>query len=171
MGRERRKRGDVWWLAHGHSSRSRQPSFAPPTARPVVTHNTYKFGWHRTKHCFITSSQYGWVNHPSVEEYLCDFEVAEKMLRICAYNGIRKRFFEDPYTSDEKAGDFVARGHSFTIKLGRYLREFRLPAEATIYFDSPDGAPQRISLHHGMTRSFGRTIAGLLIDDIHVRMR
>ncbi len=173
MARRKKKRDEVWWLANGQSSSSRQPSFAPPTARPVVTTTYFRFGWHRKRACFVTCRMHGLEMPGDRHEYPCDPRVALGILRQCAYNNTRARFFGRLHVTEEDAEVFVIAGHMFSISL-------RMPyssrgsfscAEATLQFYAPDGTLHSINLHNGMTRSFHRSIAGLKVMDIQEQMR
>ena len=173
MTKGKKERGEVWWLAHGHSSRSRQPSFAPPTARPVVSHSTYRFGWHRKKNCFITSDQHDLLSPFRTSEYPCDPEVALGILRRCAYKNVLNRFFANPYAKEDDAEIFSAAGHMFGITLKKcYLGSgYSCDAEANLHFYSPNGERQHIHFHNGMTASFRRNITGMKIAAIQKQMR
>jgi hypothetical protein len=174
MARKKLERSDVWWLARGHNTRSRQPSFAPPTARPSVTHSSYGFGWHRKKACFITSRNHGMLSPTSTKEHQCDPEVAAGILRRCAYKNIMSRFFKDWYAREDKVDLFVSVGHMFAVSLDKSRDNLSggfVPAEANLHFYSPENQVQYIGFHDGMTRSFAQTISGLKIAEIRSLMQ
>lgn len=164
----RKKKGEVWWLANGHSQRSRQPSFAPPTARPSITHSSYAFGWCRKRQCFVTSQSHGLLSPAMVKTYPCDPNVALSMLRRCAYKNVRTRFFDNPYAKEGDAELFAASGHMFGITLNKrhWGHSYNTNAEANLHFYGPDGQLYRISFHNGMTKSFNASVAGKKVDDI-----
>lgn len=148
-------RHEVWWLASGQSSFSRQPSFAPPTARPSVTISSYSFGWSRSKACFVTSRRHDVLSRADIKEYPCNTQVALGMLWHCSRRNTMERFFNKRYSSKADSDVFVAAGYMFGISLdGR-------DGEASLHFYSPTGELQRIYLHNGMTSDFYRSITGM----------
>lgn len=169
----KKKRGEIWWLARGHSSRSRQPSFAPPTARPSVTTSSYGFGWNRKQSCFVTSSNHGMFSRTSLKDYPCDPEVAARILRRCAYKNVRDRFFSKPFAKEDDIDVFEAAGHMFGVSLSKcYWGEgYNRDSQANLFFYAPEGTCQCISLHNGMTPSFARSLVGLNLADIHGQMQ
>lgn len=173
MAKRKSGRSDVWWLAVGHNQRTRMPTFAPPTARPVISLDMYRFGWHRTKACFVTGRRYGLSSPENIREIPCDQELAAAILRRCAYKNMVKRFFAKPYASDDDLDRFIVAEHMFGITLSKSFKGYGnklVEAEACLYFYAPDGRLQCVSLHHGMTASFGRSLRGLKVADIKREM-
>ncbi|PCI29281.1 hypothetical protein COB52_02680 [Candidatus Kaiserbacteria bacterium] len=173
MVRRKKERDEVWWIAHGHSSHSRQPSFAPSTARPVVTVSSYGFGWNRKKACFVTTRSHGMLERVNIEDHPCDSGVALGILRRCAYKNVLDRFFDNPYAKDDDADIFSASGYMFGISLSKryWSNDHKRNAEASLHFYAPDGTRQSINFHNGMTGSFGRSISGLEVSGIKERMQ
>lgn len=174
MARKKKERGEIWWLAHGHSTHSRQPSFAPATARPSITTSSYGFGWHRQKACFISSQNHGMLSPTIMKEHPCDPGVALGILRRCAYQNVLTRFFENWYAQVDDVEIYASRGRMFRITLHKSRKSFRggfIPAVAALHFYSPDNQVQSISFHNGMTRSFSQKIRGLKIADIRALMQ
>lgn len=154
-------RNEVWWLASGQSSHSRQPSFAPATARPSVTSSYYRFGWSRSKACFVTSRRHDGLSCADIKEYPCNDQVALSMLWHCARRATLERFFNKRYSSKADRDVFVAAGYLFGVSLdGR-------DGEASLHFYSPTGEVQRIHLHDGMTSDFYRSVAGMTAVEIY----
>lgn len=164
----KKKYGEVWWLAHGHSRRSRQPSFAPLTARPVVSTSSYGFGWHRQRQCFVTSENHDILMPNRIRDYHCDPDVASRILRRCAYKNVLTRFFDNPFAKEDDIDIFAAAGYMFGITLRKryWGASYNTDAEANLHFYAPNGRLQTISLHNGMTRSFARIISGMKMTDI-----
>jgi hypothetical protein len=155
------ERSEVWWLAEGSSSYSRQPSFAPVSARPVVTASYYRFGWYRSKSCFITTRRHDVLSRADTQAYPCERKMALCMLWLCGRSNIAERFFRGYYVRDDDRDVFVAAGYLF----GLMVRGF--DAEASLHFYSPQGQLQRISLHNGMTHDFKQTIKGMPVRTIY----
>ena len=145
-------RPNVWWLAQGHRSRTRQPSFAPDTARAVVTMSSFAFGWNRYEACFVTSKKHDVLAPADIERYPCDQSVALGMLWQCGRRDIHERFFDGRYRNEDDADIFAAAGHMFGVSL------LGCEGEASLHFYSPSGLLQRVYLHSGMTTSFRKTI-------------
>lgn len=160
-------RSKIWWLANGEHSHSRQPSFAPATARPVVTTSYYGFGWDRGKSCFTTTSRHGIIGPINTKEYQCDFMIAVKILWQCTRKDTLHRFFGKPEGTDD-AAVFEAGGYMFSISL-RGCSESS-SAEASLQFYAPEGKVQSIHLHNGMTSSFRSRIAGMKLAGIRNHM-
>lgn len=159
------KRNEIWWLARGSSSSSRQPSFAPATARPSVTISSYAFGWNRAKSCFVTSRKHDPLTRADIDEYPCERKVALCMLWLCGRGRIVDRFF-GRYCSSESDNDiFVAAGYLFGVSLSEHANT------ASLHFYSPAGHLQRIHLHHGMTADFKRVIGGVPVRTIYNNLR
>lgn len=172
MGRKK-ERHPIWLLATGHSSHSRQPSFAPSTARPVTTTSFYYFGWHRQHQCFVTQRQHDIMSRPTEKQFPCDPKVAAQFLRKCACVYMGKRFFQNPYTRSDDAIEFEVAGSACSVSLSacrNSLSGGTIMAEASLRFLDPDGGTQSIRFHDGMTRSFGDKIADLRAADIRARM-
>lgn len=97
------KQDEIWWLAYGNSSHSRQPSFAPPTARAVVTLSYYAFGWNKNKSCFISSRRHDVLSSADIKYYPCDRSVALGLLWQCARQEVCNRFFDGRYFQQNDA--------------------------------------------------------------------
>lgn len=168
MVRRQTSNPEIWWLAMGSHSRSRQPSFAPATARPVVDTTYYKFGWNREKACFTTLKQHGLFASPMFQDYACDRTVALVLLWYCARTYIKKRFFDTYYVQEHDAELFVAAGHMCGVTRMKCRDMYK--SRAGLSFYSPDGVVQTISLHDGMTQHFGRTMVGMSAVQIRKNM-
>lgn len=169
MVREKTERSEVWWLAYGHSSKSRQPSFAPSTARASVTHSSYGFGWHREKQCFVATRKHGLLSPTSKKYHECDPEIAREIIHCCGHERVHKRFFDTPYSSDGDENIYCVNGWMFRISLDKYGSN--RSSEVNLYFYSPVGKVQRVGFHNGMTRSFGSRVKGMGLSDIEVAMK
>lgn len=163
---EKKVHNNVWWLAEGQYSRSRQPSFAPPTARPSVSASYYKFGWSRSEMCFITHTKPDLLLPARVNEYPCHRSVALGILWHCARTDIARRYFG--YCQGDGRDVFIASGYLFGISVRE--RGGMTDTEAGLYFYSPTGALQSVSLHDGMALSFAATLKGMSAVAIHNRL-
>lgn len=159
-----------WLLARGHDQHSRQPSFAPVSARPVVTHISYSLRWNNEHKCFETCRIFG--IDKSTKQYPCDPEVAHAILCHCADEETQSRFFLKKYPKKDDREIYSANGHLFSISIssasrGKYFGE----AAVSLSFYSQDFMVQHIYLHDGMVGTFGKSLNGLNSEDIAARMR
>ncbi len=149
-------RREVWWLAEGSSSFSRQPSFAPPTARPSVTSSFYRFGWSRTTSSFVTSSRHDLLAPAHCKEYPCERAVALCMIWQCARRLQRYNAEWDTFAAADTMCAISSR-----------LRD----GEICLHFYSPAWKLQQISLHDGMSASFRRSIEKLSAAQIYKNLQ
>jgi hypothetical protein len=157
-------RSEVWWLARGSSSHSRQPSFAPSTARPVVTTSFYAVGWHREKSCFVERSQHDLLEPSHHKLYPCDRLVAAAFLRLCARREVLSQFFGGQRKSLDREV-YAAHGHLVALSVGG------MGHSTSLHFYSPRGQAQEICLHNGMTESFRAYLSSVPVGDIYQQMQ
>jgi len=55
----------------------------------------------------------------TTKDYPCDPEVAQGILRRCAYKNVLNRFFNTPYTKEDDADIYATAGHMFGISLSK----------------------------------------------------
>ncbi len=147
---------EVWWLASGSSSRSRQPSFAPPTARPSVSFSYYHFGWNRETSSFVTSSKHDLLAPARSQEYPCERSVALCIIWQCAR---RLHRYDDIWYKFAAAGTMCA------------ISSRSDDGEITLHFYSPTWELQHISLHNGMSASFCNRIRNLSATEIYKNLQ
>jgi hypothetical protein len=147
---------EMWWLAKGSSSFSRQPSFAPPTARPSVTTGFYHFGWNRTTSSFVTRSTYNLLTPAYCKEYPCERAVALCMIWQCVR---RLQQYDAEWDTFTAAGTMCA------------ISSRPCDGEICLHFYSPTWKLQRISLHCGMSTSFMSHIKNLSAVQIHKNLQ